>query len=166
MPEPSRLKSLVSGKKQLITCLQFLNNLIAQNERRKLMLWVELFDSSSNEPLVQDWAEPESSGATSERSNEHRKSAAARRNNGSISVEDDVARSSGEKKDSEQRTRPPTSASELFTMGMRSRIREDIGPKATASDVERECNKKWEGLSEADKKVRTSPSSRKHDDAK
>ncbi|ORY17446.1 hypothetical protein BCR34DRAFT_474948 [Clohesyomyces aquaticus] len=32
-------------KKLLITCLQLLNNLIARNEQRKLMLWIELFDS-------------------------------------------------------------------------------------------------------------------------
>jgi palmitoyltransferase len=36
-----------SYKKLLITCLQFLNNLVAQNERRKLTLWVELFDNSA-----------------------------------------------------------------------------------------------------------------------
>ncbi|WPG98527.1 Hypothetical protein R9X50_00131800 [Acrodontium crateriforme] len=35
-------------KKLLITCLQFLNNLAAQNERRKLMLWVSLFDHASS----------------------------------------------------------------------------------------------------------------------
>lgn len=34
-------------KKLLITSLQFLNNLVAQNERRKLMLWVALFDHTS-----------------------------------------------------------------------------------------------------------------------
>ncbi|KAF2398904.1 hypothetical protein EJ06DRAFT_583508 [Trichodelitschia bisporula] len=47
-------------KKLLIVCLQFLNNLVAQNERRKLMLWVELFDSSAdgglNENLSQKFA--------------------------------------------------------------------------------------------------------------
>ncbi|KAF2745340.1 hypothetical protein M011DRAFT_427601 [Sporormia fimetaria CBS 119925] len=32
-------------KKLLITCLQFLNNLVSRNESRKLMLWIELFDS-------------------------------------------------------------------------------------------------------------------------
>ncbi|MBE7181798.1 MAG: high mobility group box domain-containing protein, partial [Terriglobus roseus] len=32
-------------KRLLATCLQVLNNLVAQNERRKLMLWVSLFDS-------------------------------------------------------------------------------------------------------------------------
>ena len=35
-------------KKLLITSLQFLNNLVAQNERRKLMLWVALFDNPSD----------------------------------------------------------------------------------------------------------------------
>ncbi|QDS72304.1 hypothetical protein FKW77_007423 [Venturia effusa] len=39
-------------KKLLITCLQFLNNLIAQNERRKLMLWIELFDCPADGPAV------------------------------------------------------------------------------------------------------------------
>jgi palmitoyltransferase len=34
-------------KKLMVRCLQFVNNLVAQNERRKLMLWVELFDSST-----------------------------------------------------------------------------------------------------------------------
>ncbi|KAF2837588.1 hypothetical protein M501DRAFT_937685 [Patellaria atrata CBS 101060] len=33
-----------SYKKLLITCLQFLNNFVSQNEIRKLMLWVDLFD--------------------------------------------------------------------------------------------------------------------------
>lgn len=36
-------------KKLLITSLQFLNNFVAQNERRKLLLWVALFDQSSSE---------------------------------------------------------------------------------------------------------------------
>ncbi|KAF7191340.1 Copper transport protein 86 [Pseudocercospora fuligena] len=35
-------------KKLLITTLQFLNNFAAKNERRKLMLWVALFDNSSD----------------------------------------------------------------------------------------------------------------------
>lgn len=39
-------------KKLLITSLQFLNNLVAQNERRKLMLWVSLFDSTSETVLA------------------------------------------------------------------------------------------------------------------
>jgi palmitoyltransferase len=38
-------------KKLLITCLQFLNNLTARNEQRKLMLWIELFDSHLDNEL-------------------------------------------------------------------------------------------------------------------
>jgi hypothetical protein len=38
-------------KKLLITSLQFLNNLIARNEQRKLMLWIELFDSHLDNEL-------------------------------------------------------------------------------------------------------------------
>ncbi|KAF2713730.1 hypothetical protein K504DRAFT_371208 [Pleomassaria siparia CBS 279.74] len=38
-------------KKLLITCLQYLNNLIARNEQRKLMLWIELFDSHLDNEL-------------------------------------------------------------------------------------------------------------------
>ncbi|TKA26816.1 hypothetical protein B0A50_04262 [Salinomyces thailandicus] len=37
-------------KKLLITSLQFLNNLVAQNEKRKLMLWIALFDQHINDP--------------------------------------------------------------------------------------------------------------------
>ncbi|KAJ9656372.1 hypothetical protein H2201_008566 [Coniosporium apollinis] len=40
-------------KKLLITCLQFLNNMVARNERRKLMLWVELFESPTDGVLQQ-----------------------------------------------------------------------------------------------------------------
>ncbi|KAF1823822.1 uncharacterized protein K489DRAFT_317269 [Dissoconium aciculare CBS 342.82] len=41
-------------KKLLITSLQSLNNLVAQNERRKLMLWLFLFDSPSEPALAPD----------------------------------------------------------------------------------------------------------------
>lgn len=41
----------LSDKKLLIICLQFLNNLIARNEQRKLMLWIELFDSHLDNEL-------------------------------------------------------------------------------------------------------------------
>ena len=38
---------IVVVKKLLITSLQFLSNLVTMNERLKLMLWVELFDTST-----------------------------------------------------------------------------------------------------------------------
>ncbi|KAF1809232.1 hypothetical protein P152DRAFT_476589 [Eremomyces bilateralis CBS 781.70] len=38
-------------KELLYTCLQFLNNLMIQNEQRKLMLWLDLFDMSFDRGL-------------------------------------------------------------------------------------------------------------------
>lgn len=50
-------------KKLLITSLQFLNNFVAKNERRKLMLWVALFDNSSETVLAPEDV-PETSSAS------------------------------------------------------------------------------------------------------
>ncbi|PPJ59645.1 hypothetical protein CBER1_01236 [Cercospora berteroae] len=50
-------------KKLLITSLQFLNNLVAQNERRKLMLWVSLFDNTTESTLAPEDV-PETSSAS------------------------------------------------------------------------------------------------------
>lgn len=45
--EEDRWQGVINGfKKLLITSLQFLSNLVTLNERLKLLLWVELFDSS------------------------------------------------------------------------------------------------------------------------
>ncbi|KAB8346351.1 hypothetical protein FH972_023395 [Carpinus fangiana] len=45
--EEDRWQGVINGfKKLLITSLQFLSNLVTRNERLKLLLWVELFDSS------------------------------------------------------------------------------------------------------------------------
>ncbi|KIW04338.1 uncharacterized protein PV09_04628 [Verruconis gallopava] len=44
--EERKWQAVVNDFKRLLaSCLQFLNNLIAQNERRKLLLWIQLFDS-------------------------------------------------------------------------------------------------------------------------
>lgn len=46
--DEDKWQGVINGfKRLLITCLQFLSNLICKNERLKLMLWVELFDSYS-----------------------------------------------------------------------------------------------------------------------
>ncbi|KAF2171338.1 hypothetical protein M409DRAFT_50793 [Zasmidium cellare ATCC 36951] len=50
-------------KKLLITSLQFLNNFVAQNEMRKLMLWVSLFDNST-EAVFSPEDVPETSSAS------------------------------------------------------------------------------------------------------
>lgn len=50
-------------KKLLITSLQFLNNLVARNEMRKLMLWISLFDNST-EAVFSPEDVPETSSAS------------------------------------------------------------------------------------------------------
>ncbi|KAF2635642.1 hypothetical protein P280DRAFT_461570 [Massarina eburnea CBS 473.64] len=51
-PDEDKWQAVINAyKKLLITCLQFLNNLIARNEQRKLMLWIELFDSHVDNDL-------------------------------------------------------------------------------------------------------------------
>jgi len=51
-PDEDKWQGVVNAyKKLLISCLQFLNNLIARNEQRKLMLWIELFDSHLDNEL-------------------------------------------------------------------------------------------------------------------
>ncbi|KAF2098398.1 hypothetical protein NA57DRAFT_40837 [Rhizodiscina lignyota] len=52
-PDEEKWQTVVNDyKKLLINCLQFLNNLVAQNERRKLMLWVQLFDSTTDSVIA------------------------------------------------------------------------------------------------------------------
>ena len=50
-------------KKLLITSLQFLNNFVAQNEKRKMMLWLYLFDTTI-EPEIAPEDVPETSSAS------------------------------------------------------------------------------------------------------
>ncbi|KAF1828955.1 hypothetical protein BDW02DRAFT_574409, partial [Decorospora gaudefroyi] len=51
-PDEDKWQGVINAyKKLLITSLQFLNNLIARNEQRKLMLWIELFDSHLDNEL-------------------------------------------------------------------------------------------------------------------
>ncbi|GAB7363410.1 hypothetical protein MBLNU230_g3687t1 [Neophaeotheca triangularis] len=50
-------------KKLLISCIQMLNNYGAQNEHKKLSLWIALFDHTSQTPLTQEDI-PETSGSS------------------------------------------------------------------------------------------------------
>ncbi|KAF2117072.1 hypothetical protein BDV96DRAFT_490379 [Lophiotrema nucula] len=51
-PDEEKWQTVITAYKMLlITCLQFLNNLIARNEQRKLMLWIDLFDSHLDNDL-------------------------------------------------------------------------------------------------------------------
>ncbi|EKG11816.1 High mobility group HMG1/HMG2 [Macrophomina phaseolina MS6] len=117
-----------SYKKLLITCLQFLNNLVARNERRKLMLWVELFDSSrdSTLPPAEELASlslastPKSSGAFGE----------------------DFALGSG--------TQQPASSPFLLYIGkVGMEVKRELvarGEKSGATEIAAECKKRWQEM--------------------
>lgn len=52
--EEDKFNGVATEYKSLLTrCLQVMNNLVAQNERRKLMLWVELFDERGADGVVE-----------------------------------------------------------------------------------------------------------------
>lgn len=55
-PDEEKWQNVVNDyKKLLISCLQFLNNLITQNENRKFQLWIQLFHGAADtvlEPLA------------------------------------------------------------------------------------------------------------------
>ncbi|KAL9055817.1 MAG: hypothetical protein Q9162_003351 [Coniocarpon cinnabarinum] len=62
--DEDKWQGVINGfKRLLITSLQFLSNLVTMNERLKLMLWVELFDSNS-EPLHPGGADHSQSAAS------------------------------------------------------------------------------------------------------
>lgn len=117
-----------SYKKLLITCLQFLNNLVARNERRKLMLWVELFDSSRDTtlPPTEELASlslastPKSAGAFGE----------------------DFALGSG--------THQPASSPFLLYIGkVGMEVKRELvarGEKSGATEIAAECKKRWQEM--------------------
>lgn len=68
--EEDRWQAVVNGfKKLLITCLQFLSNLSTDNERLRLLLWVELFDSNADHqtsPNIKNFDAPDALNTTSD----------------------------------------------------------------------------------------------------
>ncbi|KAK8177573.1 hypothetical protein IWX90DRAFT_421269 [Phyllosticta citrichinensis] len=131
-----------SYKKLLITCLQFLNNLVARNERRKLMLWVELFDGSPEGAFRPGSRPPfETSGLTTTPEQDW----------SSVPYSDFTAKaikdlSTGAGSGSQQRASSPF----LLYIG---KIGMDVkrsllakGEKAGATEIAAECKKRWQEM--------------------
>ncbi|KAK8190758.1 hypothetical protein BKA81DRAFT_370404 [Phyllosticta paracitricarpa] len=131
-----------SYKKLLITCLQFLNNLVARNERRKLMLWVELFDGSPEGAFRPGSRPPfETSGLTTTPEQDW----------SSVPYSDFTAKaikdlSMGAGSGSQQRASSPF----LLYIG---KIGMDVkrallakGEKAGATEIATECKKRWQEM--------------------
>jgi hypothetical protein len=141
-------------KKLLITCLQFLNNLVARNERRKLMLWVELFDNSTDSVLpaghghgylrtkLDLWPRLPDDPSLS-----LRKSLPGHADAPSPNWPDIPLKASQQ----------PASSPFLLYIGKTGiEVKRDLvqkGEKASATDIAAECKKRWQSMSEEEKNV-------------
>ncbi|KAF2193024.1 hypothetical protein K469DRAFT_730017 [Zopfia rhizophila CBS 207.26] len=130
-------------KKLLITCLQFLNNLVARNEQRKLMLWIQLFDNHLDNDLP-NFADMKYKMDIFPTLDRKAKGEAPQ----------------GELKDAQSLEtlkvpRTPASSPFLFYIGKigpevkRSLLEQ--GEKAGATEIAAECKRRWQSMSEEDR---------------
>jgi palmitoyltransferase len=133
-------------KKLLITCLQFLNNLIARNEQRKLMLWIELFDSHLDNELpnfadmkykLDEFNQQEPTWQPD--------------------TPDPMARPS-RSLDTFKIPQQPASSPFLLYIGETGndvkKALQQHGVKAGANEIAAECRRRWQTMSEEEKNVR------------
>jgi palmitoyltransferase len=135
-------------KKLLITCLQFLNNLIARNEQRKLMLWIELFDSHlDNElPNFADMKYKLDEFTQQEQPTWQQ-----------VDAVDPMARSS-RSIDTFKIPQQPASSPFLLYIGETGndvkKALQQHGVKAGANEIAAECRRRWQTMGEEEKNVR------------
>ncbi|KAF2269621.1 hypothetical protein CC78DRAFT_550573 [Lojkania enalia] len=147
--EEDRWQSVINAyKKLLITCLQYLNNLIARNEQRKLMLWIDLFDSHLDNEL------PNFADMKYQMDNLPRR--------------DEGANANADQAQSEQRRTPygpevyripqqPASSPFLLFIGeIGNEVKKSLaqqGEKAGATEIAAECKRRWQAMNEEEKNV-------------
>ncbi|CAO2647705.1 Nn.00g086270.m01.CDS01 [Neocucurbitaria sp. VM-36] len=131
-------------KKLLITCLQFLNNLIARNEQRKLMLWIELFDSHLDNELpnfadmkykMDEFQQQEQNPPRDEQ----------------LSSPQQTSRSLDTFKIPQQ---PASSPFLLYIGETGNEVKKSLiqhGVKAGANEIAAECRRRWQTMSEEEK---------------
>jgi palmitoyltransferase len=131
-------------KKLLITCLQFLNNLVARNEQRKLMLWIELFDSHLDNELPNfadmKYKMDEFSQQDSDPPEE-------------IALPTHAARSLDNFKFPQQ---PASSPFLLYIGETGNEVKKQLTQldlKAGANEIAAECRRRWQRMDEEDKNV-------------
>ncbi|KAJ4983675.1 essential cytoplasmic protein [Stagonosporopsis vannaccii] len=131
-------------KKLLITCLQFLNNLIARNEQRKLMLWIELFDSHLDNELP-NFADMKY------KMDEFTPQDQASQEEESLPEHHQPARSLDTFKIPQQ---PASSPFLLFIGEVGGEVKRalvHLGLKAGANEIAAECRRKWQSMGEEEK---------------
>jgi len=145
-------------KRLLITLLQFLNNLVARNERRKLMLWVALFDNSTEGILADDEDDrrtsdikmPEPPVSTSDIL-----VALGEATQAKVDAAADALRAKRllAPKDQAHAASRPVSGYVLFVKYHTGQVREELGPQATPAEVAKELSTRWSRIPEQDRKI-------------
>ncbi|KAF1964761.1 hypothetical protein BU23DRAFT_491573 [Bimuria novae-zelandiae CBS 107.79] len=133
-------------KKLLITCLQFLNNLIARNEQRKLMLWIELFDSHLDSELP-NFADMKSRMDFLYRLEKNPDLP----DEPAPSVSQQVSRGPDAFKIPQQ---PASSPFLLYIGEIGSEVKKSLikmGEKAGANEIAAECKRQWQTMTEEEK---------------
>ncbi|KAF1850300.1 uncharacterized protein K460DRAFT_270024 [Cucurbitaria berberidis CBS 394.84] len=130
-------------KKLLITCLQFLNNLIARNEQRKLMLWIELFDSHLDNELP-NFADMK-----------YKMDEFPQQDNTTPSEEQPLSQQSSRSLDTFRIPQQPASSPFLLYIGETgNEVKRSLtqhGVKAGANEIAAECRRRWQTMSEEEK---------------
>lgn len=145
------LKRRYPDKKLLITCLQFLNNLTSRNEQRKLMLWIELFDSHLDNELP-NFADMKYKMEMFPRADRDARP----------TVE---AVPTGQKQpygsDALKFPQQPASSPFLLYIGeVGSEVKKSLaqqGEKTGATEIAAECRRRWQTMTEEEKNVRNIP---------
>ncbi|GAB7338152.1 hypothetical protein MBLNU457_4504t1 [Dothideomycetes sp. NU457] len=145
-------------KRLLITSLQFLNNLVARNERRKLMLWVALFDNSTEGILADDEDDrriadikmPEPPVSTSDIL-----VALGEATQAKVDAAADALRAKRllAPKDQAHAASRPVSGYVLFVKYHTGQVRDELGPQATPAEVAKELSTRWSRIPEQDRKI-------------
>ena len=143
---------ITAYKKLLITCLQFLNNLIARNEQRKLMLWIELFDSHLENELP-NFADMKYKMDMYSRDDRTAK----------ISIEPapPVPKPSYGPDAFKIPQQPASSPFLLYIGEIGNEVKKSLaqqGINAGATEIAAECKRRWQTMGEEEKNVRERPS--------
>ncbi|KAF1911985.1 hypothetical protein BDU57DRAFT_559931 [Ampelomyces quisqualis] len=132
-------------KKLLISCLQFLNNLVARNEQRKLMLWIDLFDSHLDNELP-NFADMQCSLDASDQHRQHPRPAVDA---------PDAAAPPPRSLDTFKIPQQPASSPFLLYIGETGndvkKALQQHGVKAGANDIAAECRRRWQTMAEEEK---------------
>ena len=148
---------IATYKRLLITALQFLNNMVARNEKRKLMLWVSLFDHSTEGVLADDEEDrriadikmPEAPVSTSDIL-----VALGETSQAKVDAAADALRAKRllAPKDTANAASRPVSGYVLFVKRHTHLVREVLAPSATPAEIAKELSTRWSRIPEQERK--------------